>query len=116
LFNCYSQFEEKRYTGEIDMQLEQLAVKPQLVKMTISEPKIVEKYGEELEFYVYDRQRLDVFAKMATITEDNALQSTTLLSELILNDKGEPVMNEDKILPIDVITEAIKLIGDLLGK
>lgn len=98
------------------MQLEQLAVQPQLTKLTISEPKIVEKYGEELEFYVYDRQKLDVFAKMATITEDNAMQYSTILTDLILNDKGEPVMSEDKILPIDVLTEAIKLIGELLGK
>lgn len=98
------------------MQLEQLAVQPQLTKLTISEPKIVEKYGEELEFYVYDRQKLDVFAKMATITEDNAMQYSTILTDLILNDKGEPVMSEDKILPIDVLTEAIKLIGEMLGK
>ena len=98
------------------MQLEQLAVQPQLVKMTISEPKIVEKYGEELEFYIYDRQRLDVFAKMASITEDNAMQYSALLTDLILNEKGEPVMTEDKILPIDVITEAIKLVGEMLGK
>ena len=98
------------------MQLEQLAVQPKLEKLTISEPKIVEKYGEELEFYVYDRQKLDVFAKMASITEDNAMQYSTLLTDLILNDKGEPVMTEDKILPIDVLTEAIKLIGDMLGK
>lgn len=98
------------------MQLEQLAVQPQLTKLTISEPKIVEKYGEELEFYVYDRQKLDVFAKMATITEDNAMQYSTILTDLILNEKGEPVMSEDKILPIDVLTEAIKLIGELLGK
>jgi hypothetical protein len=98
------------------MQLEQLAVKPQLVKMTITSPKIVEKYGEELDFYVYDRQKLDVFAKMANITEDNAMQYSQLLTDLILNDKGEPVMSEEKILPIDVLTEAIKIIGDLLGK
>ena len=81
------------------MQLEQLAVQPKLTKLTISEPKIVEKYGEELEFYVYDRQKLDVFAKMASITEDNAMQYSTLLTDLILNDKGEPVMSEDKIYP-----------------
>jgi hypothetical protein len=98
------------------MQLEKLAVQPKLQKLTISEPKIVEKYGEELEFYVYDRQRLDVFAKMATITEENAMQYSTILTDLILNDKGEPVMSDDKVLPIDVLTEAIKLIGEMLGK
>ena len=98
------------------MQLEQLAVQPQLTKLTITEPKIVEKYGEELEFYVYDRQKLDVFAKMASVTEENAMQYSTLLTDLILNEKGEPVMSDDKVLPIDVLTEAIKLIGEMLGK
>jgi hypothetical protein len=98
------------------MQLEQLAVQPKLTKITISEPKIVEKYGEELEFYVYDRQKLDVFAKMASVTEENAMQYSTLLTDLILNEKGEPVMSDDKVLPIDVLTEAIKLIGEMLGK
>jgi hypothetical protein len=39
-----------------------------------------------------------------------------MLVDLILNEKGEPVMIDDKILPIDVLTEAIKLIGDKLGK
>jgi hypothetical protein len=98
------------------MQLEKLAVQPKLQKLTISEPKIVEKYGEELEFYVYDRQKLDVFAKMASVTEENAMQYSTLLTDLILNEKGEPVMSDDKVLPIDVLTEAIKLIGEMLGK
>ena len=98
------------------MELQELAVKPKLIKVTIKEEAIVEKYGDELDFYVYDRQPLDVFAKLATIKEDNALLFTDMLVDLILNEKGEPVMAEGKILPLDVLTEAVKLIGDKLGK
>ncbi len=98
------------------MQLEQLAQERKLIKLTIEEESIVEKYGEALDFWVWDRQSLDTFAKMSVITEDNALQYTDLLTEMILNEAGEPVMKDNKILPIEVITEAIKLVGDTLGK
>ena len=72
------------------MKLQELAQEPALIKLTIIEPKIVEKYGEELDFY--------------------------MLSSMILDEHGKAVMDGKKILPIDVITEAIKLVGDLLGK
>ena len=98
------------------MQLEQLAQERKLIKLTIDAESIVEKYGEPLDFWVWDRQSLDTFAKMSVITEDNALQYTDLLTGMILNEQGEPVMKDNKILPIDVITESIKLVGDTLGK
>ena len=46
------------------MKLSELAVKPKLSKVTITEEHIVEKYGEELDFYIWDRQPLDIFAKL----------------------------------------------------
>jgi len=98
------------------MNLQDLAVKPKLIPLKITNETIVEKYGDELVFYVYDRQPLDLFAKLSTIKEDNALLFTDMLTDLILNEQGEPVMAEGKILPIDVLTEAVKLIGDTLGK
>lgn len=98
------------------MQLSELATKPQLIKVTITEQNVVDKYGDELDFYVWDRQPLDIFAKLSTVTEDNPMQYTDMLKDLILDEHGKPVMSEDKILPLDVLTEAIKLIGDKLGK
>ena len=98
------------------MQLDQLAQERKLIKLTIEDEGIVEKYSEALEFWVWDRQSLDTFAKMSVITEDNALQYTDLLTDMILNKEGEPVMKDNKVLPVDVITEAIKLVGDTLGK
>tara|TARA_R110001632_G_scaffold34450_3_gene87742 strand:+ start:431 stop:727 length:297 start_codon:yes stop_codon:yes gene_type:complete len=98
------------------MNLKDLAQKPTLVELKVTEPAIVEKYGDELSFWVYDRQPIDVFAKLATMQEANPLEFTDMLAQLILDAKGKPVMADGKVLPIDVLTEAVKLIGDTLGK
>ena len=98
------------------MKLSELAKKPTLQKITITEESLVKKYGDELEFYVYDRQPLDVFTKLADVKEDNIGEYMTILTEIIRNEDGEPVMTDELTLPIDVMTEAMKLIGDHLGK
>ena len=98
------------------MKLSELAKKPVLIELTITEPTLVEKYGEALSFHVYDRQPLDVFAKISNMEGGNAMDQVGVLSQLILKEDGSPVMVEDFILPLDVMTEALKLIGDNLGK
>lgn len=98
------------------MNLSDLASKPKLIELTITDPKLVEKYGEELKFHVLDRQPLDIFAKMSSMDEKNPMEFVETLSHLILNAEGNAVMSEDHILPIDVLTEALKLIGENLGK
>jgi len=98
------------------MKLSELAKKPQLIKLTIEKKDIVEKYGDALEFYMYDRQPIDIFSKMADITSDNAGEYINILQNVILREDGSPVITEEEILPIDVLTEAMVLIGDRLGK
>ena len=98
------------------MKLSELAQKPQLQKITITNEAIVEKYGEELEFYIYDRQPLDIFTKMADLGEANAGEYIHVLKDIILDEHGSPVCSHDMVLPIDVLTEALKLIGEHLGK
>tara|TARA_R100001460_G_scaffold98254_1_gene141015 strand:+ start:208 stop:504 length:297 start_codon:yes stop_codon:yes gene_type:complete len=98
------------------MKLSELAKKPQLVKLTISKQEIVDKYGDELEFYMYDRQSLDVFSKLANATTDNVGEYMSVLSDIILKEDGSPVMDGEMVLPIDVMTEAMSLIGAKLGK
>lgn len=98
------------------MKLAELAKKPQLEKITITNKEIVEKYGEELEFYIYDRQPLDIFTKLAAVSKDNAGNYVDLLKQIILDENGKPIVTDELTLPIDVLTEAMKLIGDHLGK
>ena len=98
------------------MELGQLAQKPQLVKLTIDEETIVEKYGDALEFYMYDRQPLDVFAKLANFDQNDPGGIIHLLQQVILNKEGEAVMKDGLQLPMDVVVECIKVAGDTLGK
>lgn len=98
------------------MKLAELSQKPQLIKITIDKPELVEKYGEELEFNVYDRQPLDVFGKLAHAKEGDVSNMLQMLKDLILDDEGKPVMDEEKILPMDLLIEAVTLIGKELGK
>jgi hypothetical protein len=98
------------------MNLQDLAQKPQLTKITISDEAIVEKYGDALDFYVYDRQPLNVFAQLANAEESDVGAMGEVLAGLILNDKAEPVITDDKILPMDVMMKAMTEIGTVLGK
>jgi hypothetical protein len=98
------------------MKLAELSQKPQLLSVMIDREDLVEKYGEELEFFVYDRQPLDVFSKLANADKGDLGGTTMLLKDLILTEEGVPVMQDDHILPMDVMIEAIKLIGERLGK
>lgn len=97
------------------MKLSDLSQKPKLIKILINSEKIIEKYGEELEFYIYDRQPLDVFTKLANAKEDTA-GITEMIQGMILDEHGNPVVADGNILPLDVIMEAVTLITDELGK
>lgn len=97
------------------MKITELSKKPELVKITIDRAELVEKYGDTIEFFILDRQPLDVFAKLSS-GEAGDQRIIELVSSLILNEQGEPVMKDGMTLPIDIITECMTLIGTTLGK
>lgn len=98
------------------MKLQDLASKPKLVKVTISEEGIVKKYGEELEFYINDRLPIQEYTKLASIKSDDAIAMYDALRNLILNEDGKPVMDDDKVLPMDVLNAAVLKVTESLGK
>ena len=97
------------------MKISELSKKPQLTKITLSSPSIVERYGDEIEFWMWDRQPLDVFAKLSTGDGADA-HVVELISKLILDEDGNNVIKDGHTLPIDVITECMTEIGKILGK
>lgn len=98
------------------MELSKLSTKPQLIKITINKAELVEKYGEELEFFIYDRQSLDTFAKLANADKGNFEGMTKLIKDMILDKDGNPIIDEERILPVDLMMEAVSLISEELGK
>lgn len=98
------------------MKLAELSQKPQLIKIILDDPKIIDKYEEELEFFVYDRQPIDVFSKLANADQKDIGGLIFLLKDLILDEDGKQIIDEERILPMDVMVEAVKKIGERLGK
>ena len=98
------------------MKLEQLASKPQLTKLTIDNPDIVETYGEELEFYVWDRLDMATYTKLAGIDQSDVTVMYTALRDMILDADGKPVMTDELVLPMDVMTAAVEKVVARLGK
>ena len=98
------------------MKLSQLAAKPQLIRIELDSPEIKEQYNDTLEFWVYDRQDMDVFVKLATLDVNNFEKLTSLVNAMILDDTGTPVVRDGLTLPADVLMSAIQKVIEILGK
>ena len=98
------------------MKLTELAVKPQLTKITIDSEQLVEKYGEPVDFYVLDRLPLDKYTKLASVKTEDFSSMIDLVKELILDEDGKPVMDEEHVLPTDILNEAMVKVVEVVGK
>jgi len=98
------------------MKLSEIATKPKLNKIVLDKEEIVSIYGEPLEFYIYDRQPLEVFGRLANAEKENFADVANLMKDLILDEEGNPVMSEDKQLPFDVLVETMAKVSEHLGK
>lgn len=98
------------------MKLSELARKPQLVEVTIDTPEIIEEYGEPLTFHTLDRQPMDVFLRMASMTQDNYAEIVNCVRDLILTETGEPMLADGAALPPRVIMAVVGVVIDGLGK
>jgi len=98
------------------MKLTQLASKPQLIKITLDTPEIREKYNDELEFWIMDRQPIEQFIKMATLGADNYGEMIRMVNNLVLDEQGNPAIKEGEALPNDVMMLVIGAVVERLGK
>jgi len=97
------------------MKLAQLASEPQLVKIILDDTDITEQYGEPLEFYMYDRQNMDTFVKMANIGENNVQAITEIVKELVLDENGNKILVDNVSLPTNVMLKVIEAAVSSLG-
>jgi hypothetical protein len=99
------------------MKLSQLAAKPQLIKITLDDDAIVTEFGEAIEFYTWDRQPLEVFMKLASVSQSGDGSSIIeIIRTLILNEDGSQVIQGDAMLPTNVLMSAIAKLTSTLGK
>ena len=98
------------------MKLSQLAAKPQLIEIKIDDQETVEKYGEDVVFWIHDRHNIETFARMATVNAEDFSQAASVVKDLILDEKGQPIHKDGSELPMDIMMKAVTKVIEELGK
>jgi hypothetical protein len=98
------------------MNITKLASKPQLIQLTLDDEDTIEKYGEPLDFHIWDKQPLEKFVEMATVGQEDYAKIISYMKTAILDDSGEPVCKDDMVLPPDVMMKAMNKVVETLGK
>lgn len=98
------------------MKINQLAAKPQLIKLEINDKETVAEFGESIEFWTWDRQPLEVFMKLANTTQDDASAIIDIVRTLILDEEGKQVIDGEVMIPTKVLLKMIQAIVESLGK
>jgi hypothetical protein len=97
------------------MKLSELASKPQLIKITIDDELTKEEFGEDLEFWIYDRQDMDTYMAMANVKEDNMSKLAEVLSTMVLDEEGNKIIKDGVSLPPSVMMRVISKVVEQLG-
>lgn len=98
------------------MKLTELAKEPKLTKITIDDETIVKSYGEAVEFWVYDRIDMETFMKLANLEGGQNIGSVlAVMKDLILDEKGNPVLVNGNVLPNDIMIKAVEKTVQALG-
>jgi len=98
------------------MKLTQLAAKPQLVKIELTDEDVVKEFGEPLEFWIYDRQPMDKFVRLAQMRGEDMSELITAVNEMVLDEEGNPIVKDGLMLPTNVMTKVIGKVVETLGK
>lgn len=98
------------------MKLTQLAAKPKLIKVELTDEDVVKEFGESLEFYIWDRQPIDKFVKLAQMKGNDLNELITAVNEMVLDEEGNPIIKDGLVLPTNVMTKVIGKVVETLGK
>ena len=99
------------------MKLSKLAAKPKLIEVSIDDEAVIKEYEESLTFYTWDRQPMDVFTRMANLSESNDVAGLLdIVRTLVLDENGKEILTKDSTLPTSVLMKVISKVTDHLGK
>lgn len=98
------------------MKLSQLSAKPQLIQISIDDEETVKEFGEAITFHTWDRQPMEVFMKLANMSNTETGGIIDIVKTLILDEEGKEILKNDAMLPTHVLMKAITKVTDILGK
>jgi hypothetical protein len=97
------------------MKLAALAAKPQLTKITIDDDAVIERYGEAVEFYVYDRQKMDTYMRLSQANQESVDEIANVVLPLVLDENGNAALDPSEQLPLDILIKVIESVANTLG-
>jgi hypothetical protein len=98
------------------MKITQLVAKPVLTLFTLDDKDTIKEYGEAIEFWSWDRQPIDVFMKLANVTENDNATLIRVAKDLILDENGKSCLVDGNMLPTKILMKCISKIVQVLGK
>jgi hypothetical protein len=98
------------------MKLTQLAKEPQLIRIELDDEDIRKEYNDSLEFYIWDRQPMDQFVKLATAKSDDLGTMLEMINAMILDETGQPVLTGNLTLPANIVLKVVNKVTETLGK
>ena len=99
------------------MKLTQLVKAPQLVKIMLDDEEVIKEFGEALEFWVWDRQPIDKFVRLATMKNEDFGDLVKAVNEMVLDEEGNSILKSDQdTLPTNIMTKVIGKVVETLGK
>jgi hypothetical protein len=93
-----------------------LAAKPTLVRIELDDEEIRKEYNDSLEFWVWDRQPMNMFVKLATVHQNNFGEMVELVNSMVLDEEGNQIAQGELIFPTDVMMKIINKVVETLGK
>lgn len=98
------------------MKISQLVSEPKLIEIQLDDADTIAKYGEAISLWIYDRQDIATFAKLAMTDGKNFGEAAELVSKLIYNEDGKPALDGSKTLPTDILMKTVSKVIETLGK
>jgi hypothetical protein len=96
--------------------ISELAAQPQLKELVLDAEEIVKEYGEPVKIWTWDRQPLSTFVRLATTDASDYAAMVDTLKDLILDESGEPVLREGRVLPPMILVASMNAITTQMGK
>lgn len=97
------------------MKLKSLAKKPELVKVTLDTEALVERYGEPIDFWIYDRYDMDLYLKLMNNDEKDFAGLSKVIKEMVMDEDGSKIFADGEIIPADILTKMVEEVIAQLG-
>ena len=97
------------------MKLSKLASKPQLTKITIDDEATVKEFGEAVDFWIYDRQPMHIFMRLASMDEKNIVGLVDVLKQMIYDEDEKLMLKDGNELPLNIMMRVMEKIMEKLG-